>query len=127
MVLLLDPNLLINGVSGIAVGMATNILSIGEVVDAIAMLIDDRMLQSQLMTKIKGPDFPGGGIILGRSGIRDALRPAKGRSRSGPDAESRPLKRQEQHHSDRTALHGQQGQAHRRSPIFTRNGKSKDF
>lgn len=75
------PNLLINGVSGIAVGMATNIPphNLGEVVDAIAMLIDDPDVSiKQLMTKIKGPDFPGGGIILGRSGIKSAYETGRG-------------------------------------------------
>jgi DNA gyrase subunit A len=75
------PNLLINGVSGIAVGMATNIPphNLGEVVDAIAMLIDDPDVSiDQLMTKIKGPDFPGGGIILGRSGIKSAYETGRG-------------------------------------------------
>lgn len=75
------PNLLINGVSGIAVGMATNIPphNIGEVVDALKLLIEQPDVPvHKLMTKIKGPDFPGGGIILGRGGIRQAYETGKG-------------------------------------------------
>lgn len=69
------PNLLINGSSGIAVGMATNIPphNLGEVVDALVMLIDDPEADiQQLMRAVKGPDFPTGGIIMGRQGIVDA-------------------------------------------------------
>ena len=67
------PNLLVNGTTGIAVGMATNIPShnLGEVVDALNLLIDnpDCALED-IMMHIKGPDFPTGGIIMGRAGIR---------------------------------------------------------
>jgi len=75
------PNLLINGVSGIAVGMATNIPphNLGEVVDALRSLIDNPDVSiKELMKKIKGPDFPGGGIILGRDGIRQAYETGRG-------------------------------------------------
>ena len=75
------PNLLMNGVSGIAVGMATNIPphNIGEIIDALQLLIEDPNVSiRKLMTKIKGPDFPGGGIILGREGIRQAYETGKG-------------------------------------------------
>lgn len=68
------PNLLINGSSGIAVGMATNIPphNLGEVVDALVALIDDPEKDSRdLMEYIKGPDFPTGGIIVGRDAIRE--------------------------------------------------------
>src|SRR5690554_6600398 len=78
------PNLLINGVSGIAVGMATNIPphNLGEVVDALKLLIDNPDASiSDLMKKMKGPDFPGGGIILGREGIRQAYETGKGAMR----------------------------------------------
>src|SRR5881275_1235457 len=76
------PNLLVNGSAGIAVGMATNIPphNLGEVVDAITTLIDkpDSSVED-LMKHVKGPDFPTGAIIVGRSGIRDAYRSGRGR------------------------------------------------
>jgi DNA gyrase subunit A len=76
------PNLLVNGSSGIAVGMATNIPphNLGEVVDAIVTLIDNPAANVEdLMKHVKGPDFPTGAIIVGRSGIRDAYRSGRGR------------------------------------------------
>ena len=75
------PNLLINGSSGIAVGMATNIPphNLGEVADGITMLIDNPDVEvAELMTAIKGPDFPTGGLILGREGIRKAYATGRG-------------------------------------------------
>lgn len=75
------PNILINGSSGIAVGMATNIPphNLGEVVDAVIMLIDDPNASVQdLMKAVKGPDFPTAGIILGTSGIKDAYETGRG-------------------------------------------------
>ena len=69
------PNMLVNGAGGIAVGMATNIPphNLGEVVDATLALIEDPDLDSaQLMEFVPGPDFPTGGVILGRSGARKA-------------------------------------------------------
>jgi DNA gyrase subunit A len=76
------PNLLVNGSAGIAVGMATNIPphNLGEVVKAIVQLIDksDSSVED-LMKHVKGPDFPTGAIIVGRSGIRDAYRTGRGR------------------------------------------------
>ena len=76
------PNLLVNGSSGIAVGMATNIPphNLTEVINGMLLLIDnpDATLD-ELMGCIKGPDFPTGGIIMGRAGIREAY--AKGRGR----------------------------------------------
>src|SRR6201987_1105694 len=76
------PNLLVNGSAGIAVGMATNIPphNLGEVVDAIVALIEkpDANVED-LMKHVKGPDFPTGAIIVGRSGIRDAYRTGRGR------------------------------------------------
>lgn len=75
------PNLLINGSSGIAVGMATNIPphNLGEVIDGTIMMIDNPDVQIQdLMTVIKGPDFPTGALILGREGIRNAYTNGKG-------------------------------------------------
>src|SRR3954463_15550229 len=76
------PNLLVNGSAGIAVGMATNIPphNLGEVADAIIAMIDDPDVSVEtLMQHVKGPDFPTGGIIVGRSGIRDAYRTGRGR------------------------------------------------
>lgn len=76
------PNLLVNGSSGIAVGMATNIPphNLGETIDAVCMLIDNPNAEvSDLMECIPGPDFPTGGIIMGRSGIRAAYATGKGK------------------------------------------------
>jgi DNA gyrase subunit A len=75
------PNLLVNGSSGIAVGMATNIPphNLGEVIDGVVMMIDNPDVSiDDLMTVIKGPDFPTGGIILGTDGIRNAFRTGRG-------------------------------------------------
>ncbi|WP_342599611.1 DNA gyrase subunit A [Psychrobacillus sp. FSL H8-0483] len=75
------PNLLVNGASGIAVGMATNIPShnLGEVVDGVLALSENPAISiEELMTIIPGPDFPTGGIILGRSGIRRAYETGRG-------------------------------------------------
>ena len=76
------PNLMINGTTGIAVGMATNIPShnIGETIDAIDAIIDNPDITvTELMTNyLPGPDFPTGGLILGRSGIRKAYETGKG-------------------------------------------------
>ncbi|WP_028517581.1 DNA gyrase subunit A [Ruminococcus flavefaciens] len=76
------PNLLVNGSVGIAVGMATNIPphNLGEVIDALQLLIDDPdCTLEQLMEHIQGPDFPTGGIIMGRAGIRAAYATGKGK------------------------------------------------
>jgi DNA gyrase subunit A len=76
------PNLLVNGSSGIAVGMATNIAphNLSEVVNALVALIDEPDIDVDRLTRhIKGPDFPTGGIILGREGIREAYRSGRGR------------------------------------------------
>jgi len=75
------PNLLVNGAGGIAVGMATNIPphNLGEVIDACVALIDDPALGiDELIKIIPGPDFPTGGIILGRQGIRSAYHLGRG-------------------------------------------------
>ncbi|MCF4114627.1 MULTISPECIES: DNA gyrase subunit A [Dethiosulfovibrio] len=77
------PNLLVNGSTGIAVGMATNMPphNLGEVVDAICYLIEagDQAEFGELMARMPGPDFPTGGIILGKDGIIDAYRTGRGR------------------------------------------------
>ncbi|MEQ8261270.1 MAG: DNA gyrase subunit A [Alcanivorax sp.] len=76
------PNLLVNGSSGIAVGMATNIPphNMGEVVDGcLALIDDDSLTPDDLMEYIKGPDFPTAGIINGRAGIVQAYRTGRGR------------------------------------------------
>ena len=76
------PNLLVNGSAGIAVGMATNMPPhrLCEVVDAVLAMIDDPDISvDQLAQHVKGPDFPTGGIIVGRQGIREAYRSGRGR------------------------------------------------
>ncbi len=81
------PNLLVNGTTGIAVGMATNIPphNLGEVVGAVVKMIDNKVEEDretsidELMGIIQGPDFPTGGTILGRSGIEDAYRTGRGK------------------------------------------------
>lgn len=76
------PNLLVNGSSGIAVGMATNIPphNMGEVLDGVCAMVDNPDIDLDgLMQYIKGPDFPTGGIIMGRSGIRAAYGTGRGR------------------------------------------------
>ena len=76
------PSLLINGSSGIAVGMATNIPAhnLTEIVNAIVALIDeDNVSDDELLSIVKGPDFPTGGIIVGREGIRNAYLTGRGK------------------------------------------------
>ena len=81
------PNLLCNGTSGIAVGMATNIPphNLREVINAVVRIIDNRVNESretsleEIMDIIKGPDFPTGAVILGRSGIEEAYRTGRGK------------------------------------------------
>jgi DNA gyrase subunit A len=89
------PNLLVNGSSGIAVGMATNIPphNLREVIAATIAYIDDQDIEIDgLMKHISGPDFPTGGIILGRQGIRDAYETGRGRVRIQARAHIEPLK-----------------------------------
>jgi DNA gyrase subunit A len=84
------PNLLVNGSQGIAVGMATNIPphNLGEVIDATVHLIDNPdATPDDLMRFVKGPDFPTGGLILGRQGIADAYRTGRGSIRMRARAE----------------------------------------
>src|ERR671939_2087517 len=76
------PNLLVNGSSGIAVGMATNIPphNLREAIDAVIAYMDDPQIDTAgLMKHLKGPDFPTGGIIVGRQGIKDAYETGRGR------------------------------------------------
>ena len=90
------PNLLVNGSTGIAVGMATNIPphNLGEVIDATVALIDNPDLVGEdLMKIIRGPDFPGGGSILGRAGIKDAYETGRGSIRVRGRAEIEETKR----------------------------------
>ena len=83
------PNLLVNGTSGIAVGMATNIPphNLREVVDAVAKMIDNRILENrdtdieEILEIVKGPDFPTGATILGKMGIEEAYRTGRGKIR----------------------------------------------
>jgi DNA gyrase subunit A len=88
------PNLLVNGSSGIAVGMATNIPphNLREVTDAVVAYIDDPTSSVEaLMRHVKGPDFPTGGTILGRAGIRDAYETGRGRVRVRARAHVEPI------------------------------------
>lgn len=76
------PHLLVNGSSGIAVGMATNIPphNLGEIIDGtVAFIEDPEITIDELMKYVKGPDFPTAGIILGKSGIKSAYRTGRGR------------------------------------------------
>jgi DNA gyrase subunit A len=89
------PNLLVNGSSGIAVGMATNIPphNLREVIAATVAYIEDPEIDVEgLMAHVKGPDFPTGGVILGRVGIRDAYETGRGRVRVQAKAHIEPLK-----------------------------------
>ncbi len=89
------PNLLVNGSSGIAVGMATNIPphNLGEVIGAVQAYIEDPEIDVEgLMAHVKGPDFPGGGTIMGSAGIRDAYRSGRGSVRVRAKAHIEPIK-----------------------------------
>ncbi|HSL01263.1 MAG TPA: DNA gyrase subunit A [Rubrobacteraceae bacterium] len=89
------PNLLVNGSDGIAVGMATKIPphNLGEVIDATAALIEDpEMKDEKLLEYIEGPDFPTGGMIVGRSGIRDAILTGRGSVRVQAKAHTEQIK-----------------------------------
>ncbi|WP_419177926.1 DNA gyrase subunit A [Megasphaera vaginalis (ex Bordigoni et al. 2020)] len=88
------PNLLVNGSAGIAVGMATNIPphNLGEVIDGLVLMIDDPdVTLEQVMTKIKGPDFPTGAKILGREGILRAYSTGRGSIKMRACAEIEPM------------------------------------
>ena len=116
------PNLLVNGAGGIAVGMATNIPphNLGEVIDACIALIDNPGLSiDDLIAIVPGPDFPTGGIILGRAGIRAAYHLGRGSivdARQGRVRDHARRARGDRHH--RNSLSGEQGahgRAHRRT------------
>jgi DNA gyrase subunit A len=88
------PNLLVNGSSGIAVGMATNIPphNLREVIDATVAYVENPSVSvDDLMAHVTGPDFPTGGIILGRAGIREAYETGRGRVRVQARAHTEPL------------------------------------
>ncbi|MFA5801729.1 MAG: DNA gyrase subunit A [Thermoleophilia bacterium] len=89
------PNLLVNGSSGIAVGMATNIPphNLGETIDACVAMIDNPDISiDEMMAHMPGPDFPTGGIIMGRRGIRDAYTTGRGLVKVRAKAHSEPIK-----------------------------------
>jgi DNA gyrase subunit A len=89
------PNLLVNGAAGIAVGMATNIPphNLNEVIGAVNAFIDDPEIDLKgLMKHVKGPDFPGGGTIMGTQGIRDAYSSGRGSIKIRAKAHVEPLK-----------------------------------
>jgi DNA gyrase subunit A len=89
------PNLMVNGASGIAVGMATNIPphNLGEVVDATVHIIDHpEATPDDLMVFLKGPDFPTGGVILGTAGFKEAYRTGRGRVRVRAKAHTETLR-----------------------------------
>lgn len=89
------PNLLVNGSSGIAVGMATNIPphNLGETIDACVAMIDNPDITiDEMMAHMPGPDFPTGGIIMGRRGIRDAYTTGRGLVKVRAKAHSEPIK-----------------------------------
>ena len=93
------PNLLVNGTSGIAVGMATNIPphNLREVIDAVVKIIDNRVLEDretdieELLEIVKGPDFPTGAQILGTSGINEAYRTGRGKIKVRAISEIEPM------------------------------------
>ena len=116
------PNLLVNGAGGIAVGMATNIPphNLGEVVDACVALIDDPGLSiDDLIEIVPGPDFPTGGIILGRAGHPRRLSPRPRldhHARQGRDRDAARRPRGDHRHRDPVSgEQGHDGRAHRRA------------
>jgi DNA gyrase subunit A len=95
------PNLLVNGSSGIAVGMATNIPphNLGEIIDATVLLILHPETQlDKIMEIVKGPDFPTGGFILGRQGILDAFRTGRGSLKIRAKAIIEPMRKGDREH-----------------------------
>ena len=93
------PNLLVNGSAGIAVGMATNMAphNMNEVIDGVIAYMDDESISlEEMMTHIKGPDFPTGAFIMGRDGIKEAYKTGRGKVRVRARAEIEPLKSKHQ-------------------------------
>ncbi len=94
------PNLLVNGTTGIAVGMATNIPphNLGEVVEAVVKIINNQIIENrettvdELMQVIQGPDFPTGAMILGRQGIEEAYRTGRGKIKVRAVTDIEPMK-----------------------------------
>ena len=111
------PNMLVNGASGIAVGMATNIPphNLGEVCDALVHLIDNPEANTEhLLRYVKGPDFPTGANVRGRQGIVDTYTTGRGAHRDGGVRRSgRGPGRPSADHRIRAPLPGEQGHAHR--------------
>ncbi len=93
------PNLLVNGTSGIAVGMATNIPphNLREIIDAVVKIIDNRVLEDretsieEVLDIVKGPDFPTGALVLGKSGFEEAYRTGKGKIKVRAITEIEPM------------------------------------
>ncbi len=106
------PNLLINGTTGIAVGMATSIPphNLGEVVDAcLAILANPHLEEDELFSLIPAPDFPTGGIICGRAGIVKAYKTGRGKLILRGVVEVEETKKGTSLGSNRIALYGEQG------------------
>ncbi len=127
------PNLLINGGSGIAVGMATNIPphNPGEIIDAtLALIADPDITLESLMRIVPGPDFPTGGIVLGRSGIRRRSRPAAAAHDPRPRRDRGDPRRPPGHRGHRDPLPGEQAHpagTHRRAgPRQADRGHQRD-
>ena len=112
------PNLLVNGSTGIAVGMATNMPPhhLGETIDAVVAMIDNPDIDVEgLMKHVKGPDFPTGAYIVGRCGIRDAYRTGRGRVVMRARAHIEELRGGKSAIVDhRAAVRRQEGRRHRR-------------
>ena len=110
------PNLLVNGTTGIAVGMATNIPphNLREVINAVVRIIDNQVNEDretdieELLSIVKGPDFPTGGMILGTAGISQAYRTGRGKVRVRAVTE-----RKKPYCCNGTSLHGQQSKTDR--------------
>ena len=93
------PNLLVNGTSGIAVGMATNIPphNLREIIDAVVKIIDNRVLEDretsieEVLDIVKGPDFPTGALVLGKAGFEEAYRTGKGKIKVRAITEIEPM------------------------------------
>ena len=108
------PNLLVNGTTGIAVGMATNIPphNLREVINAVVKIIDNEVLEDretdieELLSIVKGPDFPTGAMILGTTGINEAYRTGRGKIRVRAITNIEPMQ-------NGTSIHGQQSKTDR--------------